>query len=132
MQEKGDVVVWQVGLSGRPRNEHIFPWKGVEEKMNTKAKGTRFENHVVRFFRESGIFAMRAPASLGIDVVVYCWGKLYGLECTTKKYVERKKVKKLIDNCRKWGIIPVLCRKDPHNRIPHLTHENELLRYVSS
>ena len=100
--------------------------------MKTKAKGTRFENYVVRFFRESGIFAMRAPASIGIDVVVYCFGRLFGLECVAEMRIRHKKARKLLDNCKVWGIVPVYCRKEPHNRIPLLTHEAELRARIAA
>lgn len=98
--------------------------------VKTKAKGTRFENYVVRFFRDSGIFAMRAPASIGIDVVVYAHRQLFGLECVAETRFRMEKVRKLLDNCSQWGIVPVYCRKEPYNKIPLLTHEAEMRRLI--
>lgn len=93
-----------------------------KKKIKTKAKGSRFEREVVNFYRSIGIFAMRAPASLGIDVVVYYNKLLYGLECTTPSCIRSKKVQKLLKSCKEWGIVPVYCTKIKNTRGFRLTY----------
>jgi len=94
--------------------------------MNTKAKGSAFERLVVNYYRKRGIFAMRAPASLGIDVIFYNAGILHGLECTTEQCIRKKKVKKLLAACEKWGIEPVYCIKIPGTSVFELIYNPRL------
>ncbi|MCD6422180.1 hypothetical protein J7L13_02425 [bacterium] len=75
--------------------------------MNRKAKGIRLEREFVKFCRDHGCVAMRAPASLGIDVIVIARGIPYGAEVTCERGKRRKKLAALRKACSKAGLLPL-------------------------
>jgi len=70
-------------------------------------KGYRFELNTKKYMEKRGFYVVRSAGSRGIfDLLSVKNGKVYGIQCKTSK-ITSAELTELIDNAKKYGIIPV-------------------------
>lgn len=80
--------------------------------------GANFERRVIKFLRGQGYRATRSAGShTPIDIMCGIDGKPFGIQCQLDKYFPPVKIEALVDECRAYGAMPMLCWRGESGKI---------------